>query len=333
MTPHCLAADDPMAPLGSGEGAITGHLAAVTIITRDVEPLLLLYRDGLGMRARGPFPARGELAQAQREQWGLPRTMVWNSWVFDRPQVPDAIKLRVLVSSGAGPAYRTGWNRQQLGPYGMGFPTLDVFKWDEELLELGFERATPEVEVFDVARPDGSTYPVHESAFFGPEYLRIIAISRKEGMPQVGSFDPASGRGGPAYATQIVPDANAMIAFLTQVLDLEMRSDRTWSEYPVPFRFSLVHARGSTTGHVALVEYEEKDLVPGPDVPPRPPATGMVMWSFPVTDIEQILDRARAHGSRIVSGPGEYRSRALGRSTAATLEAPNGFLVEIFQAD
>ncbi len=259
--------------------------------------------------------------------------MVWDTWLFDRPGNPDGIKIRVLVSSGAGPHYRNGWDRQQLGPYGMGFPALDVMSWDDELTGMGYERSTPEVEIFQVARNDGSTYEVRESSVFGPEFLRMIVISRKDGMPQVGSYNEATGRGGPAYATQIVPDADAMMRFLTEVFDLEVRSDRTWSEYPIPFRFSLVHARGSKTGHVALVEYSQEHTLPGPDVAPRPPASGMVIWTFPVTDIDALMGRAAQAGIDPVAEPVTYRSPVFGSHRAVTLEAPNGFLVEAVEVD
>ena len=240
--------------------------------------------------------------------------------------------MRVLVTDDLTPAHRASWNRQELGPYGMGFPTLDVYQWDAELLSLGYERATPEVEAFQVAAPDGATYAVNESAFFGPEFLRVIVISRKGGLPQVGVYDEASGRGGPAYATQIVPDIDAMLAMLTDVLDFEVRSDRVWREYPIPFRFTLVHARGSTTGHIALVEYAAEDTRPGTGVPPRPPARGMVMWSFPVTDLDAIEARAAAHGHAPLAGPLSYVSPSLGAHRAMTFVAPNGFLIEVFEA-
>ncbi len=64
--------------------------------------------------------------------------------------------------------------------------------------------------MFQVAAPNGDTYPLTEAPFFGPEYLRIIAIGRGGGRPQVGAYDERSGRGGSVYATQIVDDADAM---------------------------------------------------------------------------------------------------------------------------
>ena len=327
------APSDVMAPTGTAGGALTGPLHTVTLITPDWQPMHKLFVRGMGLTDQGLVQPPEALAATQRALWGIPEDVSWQLRVLNRPAAPGTIQLRVLLSDQASEAPRRTWDRRELGPYGMGFPTLDVYAWDEELRELGFQRATPEVEVFQVAAPDGGSYAVHEAAFFGPESLRVIAISRKGGLPQVGVYDPESQRGGPVYATQIVPDADAMIEFFTRVLDMEVRSDRQWREYPEPFRFTLVHARGSQTGHIALVEYEQQYVIPGTGAPPRPPARGMSMWSFPVTDIKAIEQRAEDAGVPVQHGPIRYNSPSLGTHTALTLVAPNGFMVEVFQQE
>jgi hypothetical protein len=287
--------------------------------------------DGMGLTDSGPIPVDSSVTVRQRTLWGMPADLNWTTRILTRPGAPGTTQIRVLVTDTITPSPRRSWSRQELGPYGMGFPTLDVFGWDEHLRALGFERATEEVEVFPVSRPDGGAYPVHEAAFYGPEFLRVIAISRKGGMPQVGVYDTATNRGGPVYATQILEQADPMIEFLTQVLDLEVRSDRVWREYAVPFRFTLVHAKGSRTGHLALVEYDREHLEPPTGIPPRPPARGMVTWSFPVTDLDAILARAERMGVAPLAGPAAYASPALGQHRAATFIAPNGFLIEVFE--
>ena len=323
---------DVMAPADSSAG-LTGPLHTVTIITPDWPPLEKLFVAGLGLEETGNRKVEPSALAIQRQLWGIPETIAWRTRILSRPAVPGTAQLRVLVTDVATSAHRLSWDRQELGPYGMGFPTLDVFAWDEQLRGLGFERATPEVEVFDVTAPNGRVYNVHEATFLGPEFMRVIAISRKGGLPQVGIFDAVTQRGGPAYATQIVPDIDAMLGLLTEVLDYEVRSDRTWSEYPIPFRFTLVHARGSTTGHVALVEYAAEHTRSGSGVPPRPPARGMVMWSFQVTDLAAVMARAAARNVEPVAGPVTYTSPSLGPHTAMTFLAPNGFLIEVFQRD
>lgn len=321
---------DVMAPQ-SRDAAITGPLDTITLITPDYAPIEKLFVDGMGLTASAPTETTAAVRSVQRALWGMPEDLDWRSRLLTRPGAPGTTKLRVLITEQPTDPPRNSWDRRQLGPYGMGFPTLDVFAWDTELRGMGYERATPEVEVFDVAAPTGDSYAVHESAFYAPEHLRIIAISRKGGLPQVGVYDERTGKGGPVYATQIVPDMEAMTAFLTLVLDLEVRSDRVWREYPEPFRFVLVHAKGSQTGHLALVEYEPQYRIPGTGVAPRPPARGMSIWTFRVSDIRAIQRRAEAHGARILHGPVRYRSPHRGEHEAMTLIAPNGFLIEVVE--
>ena len=84
-----------------------------------------------------------------------------------------------------------------------------------------------------------------------------------------------------------------MVDFFTKVLDMEVRSDRTWAEYKVPFRFTLIHSKGSQTGHTPLVEYTDEHEVAGLAAP-RPPNRGMAIWSYRVKDLGAILARAKA---------------------------------------
>lgn len=321
---------DVMAATGSAEDANTGPLHTVTIITPDVDGLRKLYETGLGMTVTGPHALSGDQKAVQRKLWGISDDLDYDVYLFTRPGVDGTVQMRVLATDTSTPPMRDGWNRQQLGPYGMGFPTIDVFKADEELRALGFERAVPEVEVFQVSAPNGDVYPVTEAPFFGPEYLRIIAIGRGGGRPQVGSYNEATGRGGPVYATQIVDDADAMVEFFTTVLDMEVRSDRTWAEYEVPFRFTLIHAKGSQTGHTPLVEYTDEHEIPGLAAP-RPPNRGMAIWSYQVKDLDGIIARAEAAHVPVHTGPATYESPSLGNHRAATFLAPNGFMIEVFE--
>ncbi|MDX2224706.1 MAG: VOC family protein [Rhodospirillaceae bacterium] len=312
---------------------LAGPLHTVTIITPDLAALLKLYRDGLGLTHAGPLPMTPATAQALGNLWGMPADLPFEVHTLTRPAAPTATRIRVLVTARPTPPIRQSWSRQELGPYGMGFPNTDVASWDRHVLDLGFTRATDEIERFPLKASDGSNYEVQEATFNGPEFLRAIAISRGGGMAQVGDMDPATGRGGPAYATQVLAEdgMDAMIAFLTNVLDFEVRSDRIWRAYAIPFRFATVHARGATTGHVALASYAREHVEPGTGNAPAPPHRGMAMWSFSVRDIEAIAARARDHGAPVLAGPAGVDSPDLGRVTALTVKAPNGFVVEVFQ--
>jgi catechol 2,3-dioxygenase-like lactoylglutathione lyase family enzyme len=322
---------DHIMPKDPNARGLSGPLHTVTLITADLKALTRMYVDGLGMTLSGPVEINTGNRTILNAVWGIPQTMTWQMYMLRRPAVPRATQIRVLVMDRATPSIRKSWNRQEPGPYGMGFPTDDVPAWDKDIAQLGFTRATPEIERFPLKRADGSGYEVLEATFNGPEFLRAIAISRRDGMAQVGDLDPATKRGGPAYATQVVTDMDAMVKFFVEVLDYEVRTDRVWRAYAVPFRFVTMYARGATNGHVALAAYDAKDTLPGTGVPPAPPNRGMAIWSFPVSNIDAFQARAEGAGLELAGGHSAINVADLGKRMAITVRAPNGFLIEAFQ--
>ncbi|MDX2143724.1 MAG: VOC family protein [Rhodospirillaceae bacterium] len=324
-------APDHLAPKTPTTPPIVGPLHTVTIITPDLPALAKLYRDGMGMELSGPIAIDVAVKQALATAWGIPADLGWTMHMLRRPKVPLATQIRVIVTDKPTPAIRQSWNRQEPGPYGMGFPNDDVAAWDKHVLGLGFTRATPEIERFPLKRPDGSGYEVQEATFNGPEFLRAIAISRRDGMAQVGDVDPVTKRGGPAYATQVITDMDAMVKFFTDVLDFEVRSDRMWRAYEVPFRFATLYSKGAKNGHVALAQYEPKDTVPGTGVLPAPPNRGMAIWSFQAESLAKIEARAKANGVAIAGRHDKVDVPDLGPRRAIAIHAPNGFLIEIFE--
>jgi len=157
----------------------------------------------------------------------------------------------------------------------------------------------------------------------------------------LGPVDPDTGLGGPAYSAQVVDDSDAMLAFLTEVLGMELRSDRTWKSagtegaLNVPdgtvFRFSIVYAMGATSGHLLFVDYENVASLSN-GVAPRLPNRGIGMWTFPVSDLEEVLRRGKEAGIELASPPVVADMPAFGKATVATLVAPNGFMIELFEA-
>ena len=111
--------------------------------------------------------------------------------------------------------------------------------------------------------------------------------------------------GGPAYSAQVVADSDAMIAFPVDILGYELRSDRIWESagsegaLNVPdgtvFRFSILHARGATTGHLLLVDYQNRQPI-DPGVVPRLPNRS-IDWVLQVQDLDS-ADQALPNGDR-----------------------------------
>jgi len=324
---------DHLAPKAPSVPPMTSPLHTVTIITRDFDGLAKMYRDGLGLDIVGPMDIDPITRAKLNELWGFPVDMLWQMQLFRRTKVRSATQIRVLVTNRDTPAIRKSWNRQERGPYGMGFPSLDVIPWDAHVLGLGFTRSTEEVERFPLKASDGTGYEVREATFNGPEFLRSIAISRGGGMAQLGQVDPGTGRGGPAYATLVLSksEMDAVIGFFTDVLDFDVRSDREWTAYEIPFRFATVHAKGSDTGHVALAAYAPEHLAPGTGAAPRPPNRGMAIWSFRVESVAEIEKRARAKNMKPFADAVEVRVADLGHRRVQTYLAPNGFMIEVFE--
>jgi catechol 2,3-dioxygenase-like lactoylglutathione lyase family enzyme len=258
--------------------------------------------------------------------------------VLHRLGVPGTIQIRLLVLDEKTPLVHSSYDAMEPGPFSLGFPTLDLPAWEPEIRERGFGSLNVREE-YQVPRPDGSKYWIHETIFNGPDFVHAVGISRKDGMPQLGPVDAATGRGGPVYSAQSIERSDEVLAFYTDVLGLELRSDREWKSagtkgaLNVPdgtvFRFSIVYAPGATSGHLLFIDFRDAARPPT-GVAPRPPHRGLVMWSFPVQSVPEIEERARSAGVPIVGGPFSYESPELGAHRAITLEAPDGFLVELF---
>jgi len=331
---------DALAPKTTDEDAVTKRLHTATLCTTDLEAVRAFYGDGLGLRITGPVELDPAVRAIQRALWGIPEDIGWELYIMDRPAVPGTIQVRVLLLDRETPAIHTTWDPQEPGPFSMGFPTEDLEIWDPELRSKGWESLMP-MSNYQIPRPDGTSYGIQETIFNAPDFMHAVTISRRDGMPQLGPVDPATGRGGPIYSAQIIENSDSVLDFYVDVLGLELRSDRQFKSsgskgaLGVPdgteFRFSIVYAHGATFGHLLFLDYQGRLGRPSSGVAGRPPNRGMVMWSFPVRDMEEILGRLSAAGIEPFSPPVEYESPSLGRHRCMTVLDPNGFMVELFQ--
>ena len=330
---------DTLAPVSRTENALTGPLHTVTLSTSSLEETLLFYRDGHGLSVTGPMRTSYLTRRRQQKLWGIPRGVRWELYLLQRKGVPGTVQIRLLVLQQKTPAIHRSWSALELGPLSLGFPNLRPAAQDQALRQLGFGSLNT-MEVYPVPRPDGSTYQISETIFNAPDFVHGVIIHRGNGMAQLGPVDEKSGLGGPAYSAQIIEDSERVLAFYTDVLGMELRSDRTWttrsdgSALAVPqgtvFRFSIVYAKGATSGHLLFVDYKNREAA-APNAPPRVPNRGIGMWSFPTRNLDLVLTRAREQDIEIIRRPTRYKSPALGPVRAATLLAPNGFLVELFE--
>lgn len=331
---------DALAPTTSDEDAVTKQLHTTTLCTTDLETIRAFYVDGLGLRMRGPIELDPAVRETQRSLWGIPEDIGWELYIMDRPAVPGTIQVRVLLLDRETPSIHTTWNPQEPGPFSMGFSTLDLPGWDPELRGKGWESLMP-MASYQIPRPDGTSYTIHETIFNAPDFMHSVGISRGDGMTQLGPVDPATGRGGPIYSAHVIENSDDVLRFYVDVLGMELRSDRQFKSsgskgaLGVPdgteFRFSIVYAHGATFGHLLFLDFQGRLGLPSPGIDWRPPNRGMAMWSFPVRDIDEIGERLTAAGIEPFSPPVAYESPSLGRHKSMTVLDPNGFMVELFQ--
>jgi len=327
-----LLPNDPMEPIAEASGSITGPLSGAIVVTRDLATLSNAYVDGLGLTLRGPFIPDARSVDTQRELWGLPRDLGYQLCVIERSRVPDAIKILVIVPDRDTPRIRNTYAREETGPYALGFPMQAIERVDERMIELGFQRTLPAINRYELQLRDGRPYPISEASYEVLDNTRLVALSRGGGLPQNGAVDPDSGVGGPAYSSVIVDNVEEMEHFFTQVLDYERRTSREWNNFSPRFRYVTLHALGARTGNLGLVEYAPEDRQATSGVQPRPPNRGLAGWSFPVRSVDLVLQRAVLHNAAIHSAPLLHEDPRFGRVSAATLLAPNGLLIEVFEA-
>ncbi|NRB52078.1 MAG: extradiol dioxygenase [Saprospiraceae bacterium] len=336
-TENSMAQNDPLAPSAVAEG-LCGGLHTATIATTNLEKYKQFYVDAMGMTLDGPLDIKETVIQQQRKLWGIPAEISWQTYRLHRPNVPGLIQIRLLLLEQETPSIHKSYSSRELGPFSLGFPNGDQMQLDKELRDKGFNSMAP-VQVGTIERPDGSSYRYIETIYQAPDFLHAVGIERKDGVPQLAPIDTLTKKGGPGYSAMVLDDSDAFLSFLTDVLDLELRADRHWEtsegsalglEPGIPFRFSLVYAKGAGHNHLLFLDYEDGKFE-SIEVAPRIPNRGLGMWTFETTNIAEIEKRAQAKGIEVVPSPLDYTDVILGKAQVMTLLAPNGFLIEVFQ--
>ncbi|MFK7889108.1 MAG: VOC family protein [Gammaproteobacteria bacterium] len=95
-------------------------------------------------------------------------------------------------------------------------------------------------------------------------------------------------------------------------------------------RFIQLFAPGANTGYLVLLDHGDAAITsPAPTY--GPPSRGVVMWSFPTTDLNEVLARTQKHGARLLQEPARRESPFLPDARTAIVEDPNGFPLEFFE--
>lgn len=334
---------DSLSPRTERSAALAMPLQTVTLATASLEQIRLFYVDGMGMTLTGPIDTSEEVQAQQKNLWGITDNIEFQEYHLTRPEASvgdrPAMSIRVLILSQPTPTVHSSWNARSLGGFSMGFPNKKQLDLDAHIRQLGFG-ALNEIEVYDVPRTDGSMYTIQETIFNGPDFVHAVGIDRL-GMVPLGAVDDASKLGGPGYSAQVIDDGDHVLSFYTDVLGLELRRDSVWTSagedgaMALPngteFRFSILFAKGyGPGGHMLFVDFINIEGIE-PNAPPRLPNRGIGMWSFPVTDLDEVEHRAREFGAEIIHTPTQIDDPLHGSIRAMTLLAPNEFLIEVFE--
>ncbi len=340
-----LSPDDPrwieqdwLAPRSKPEEALTLRLSEVTLSTNSLDSIRQFYVSGMGMTLEGPIPVKRAVRKRLHRMWGIPDTLRWHLYRLHRPEIVGEIAIRVVVFEQPVPAIHASYDPLELGPLSIGFPNLNQVQLDNHIRNLGFG-ALARLEASKILRPDGTPYTIYETIFNAPDYTHCVGITRGDGMRQMAPVDSATGHGGPGYSAQVVHNSDEVLAFYTQVLGLELRSDRQWRSSSgsalgipegIPFRFSIVYPQGARTGQLLFLDFEDAREKPSAH-PPRLPYRGIAMWSFETRDLDEIAQRVRKANTPVAHPRVRLRHPTLGPVEIMVLWAPNGFPVEVFQ--
>jgi len=329
-------ATDPMLPRDDGRPIVCGPLAAITVAGADPQAIRRFYQGALGLTPRRLL-IEGTAATALRTHWGVGGVGQLETLVFKRPEVPEALCLRVVIVPADRPAARPGLDSRYDGALGFGFPVRDLYRRHAIIEALGFT-ATAGVTVMAFPRADGTTYNIGETHWVAPDEVMVLGVDRAH-LQSVGAIDPALDIGGPSYSSALVADVVASGEFFDKVLGLELRREFTFeSEGPgggmrlpqgTRVHFQQWFSPGSRTGYLVIMQLKENAL--------RPPQRlglhnrGIGLWSFPTADLALVRERALRQGTPVLREMVSVASPGLGAVSSMILATPDGFPLEVYQ--
>ena len=324
-------------PSGIAQDALVGYLNTATFCTTDFEAYRRFFGEAMKMQIEGPYNQSAEEKEIQGAFWNLPKDLDYDLYHIYRASVPSLIHLRILHLKTSTPHIHKSYNSYELGSFSLGFPTSDAKGMDERMKTFKIGTMAP-TQVGDIVRADGSKGQYVETIYQGPDFLHAVSIERL-GVSQLAPCDPKDGFGGPGYSAIIVRDADAEIAFYTEVLGYSTLLDSIWKtsegsalgiEAGVPFRFTSIYAPGADQNHILVLEYKNGKAI-DTGVASHLPHQGLGMYTFQTHSIEQVMERAIQHQAKVISPAQAVNDVILGQGKASLMQTPSGFYIEIFE--
>ena len=336
---NLIAQRDLTEPASSAAEALCGPIEIITLCTNHPDSLVRFFEQGWGLRKLGPFAPKSREKRSLSKQWQLPANRNLQLMYFDRPAAPGTILLRVIIFEQKFPLIRSAYGPEENGPFTIGFPNARQEKVHDKMLSLGYNTLAP-MQAALLSKPDGSKYKYLETIYKGPDWIHAVGIERGNGMPQLSNIDSVTGMGGPGYsAMNVTGMSDTMIAFLTQILGYELRRDQVWTTgngsalglpAGMPFRFVIAYAKGATSGHFLLMDFQKKEPIHSTH-PPHLPNRGIGMYTVTTDQLEEVITRSIQAGIKIISPPRLCREPLKGSYKSMILLAPNKVYIEVIE--
>lgn len=327
--------EDLFEPASTSQDALVGPLHTVTCLFDDAALFIDALTTGLGQSCD---PWTGDATAAAR-YLGLPADSALTICGANRTDAGRNVQIRVVTSPVAGPSVRPEAQGQTLGGLSLGFPMLDMPRWEEQLHKIGIDSAIG-IKEMAFTSPTGEEYVSAEVHFPAAENIYLLGVRRPERFRSVGPMSEAEPIGAAAYSARCVANTDGLIEFYRDVLGYEIRRDATFEvngpsglrlEQGTKERFVQAFAPGAATGYLVFLDHHShRQASPAPTL--GPPSRGLVMWSFPTPDLATMQSRLREAGVELLQAAGKHESPLLPDSRSLIFKDPEGFPIELFEA-
>ncbi len=324
-----------MTPTGISEDALTGYIHTATLCTTDMDEYRHFYGEVMKMQIDA-VPLSDVEKTAQRSFWHIAEDIDYDLYHCYRPTVPSLIQLRILHLKTTTPQIHRSYNSYELGSFSLGFPTSDAKGMDKRMKAYNVKAMAP-MQLGEIVRADGVGHYL-ETIYQGPDFLHCVGIERVN-YTQLAPCDPADGFGGPGYSAFVAKDSDAEVAFYTEVLGHNVVFDSVWEaaddgalgvKNGTPFRFTGIYAPGAKQNHFLLLDFKDGNMI-DTGVQSCVPNRGLGMYTFHTSNINEVMNRAKAQNIKVLSEIQEVSDAISGDCLACLLETPNGLYIELFQ--
>jgi hypothetical protein len=212
---------------------------------------------------------------------------------------------------------------------------MNQTRLDQNLKALGFKSKT----AIPNKQDEGMTN-MPEAIYLGPDFVHYTSFDMNNGQQQPSAYDPATGLGGPSFATFVVTGmSDAMISFFRYVLGWEVRRDNELAtgknsvlglEDGIRYRYTMVFAKGASNGHINLMDFRD-GVKTGPKSKPRLPNRGVGMYTVFTKNLDEVKALAVQQKAAILSDIIAYEDPIHGRVRSMLILAPNETVFEILE--